>query len=166
MMSKKMKCPYSPQLAMMVVDKKIKDKFYVPSSDPRKNQPMQSQGRGQRGVQKGGASYSNCESGTIIDSKVVHHQFWQFFMVAQYVNQGTATPTRYILIHNNTDLNSDQIQQVAFFQCFNYYNWPGAVKVPAVIQYANNVAKFCAEVYKKDPQQKEPLNLAHWLYHL
>ncbi len=30
-------------------------------------------------------------------------------------------------------------------QCFNYYNWEGAVRVPSALQYANKLAKLCSE---------------------
>jgi aubergine-like protein len=38
------------------------------------------------------------------------------------------------------------LQELCFSQCFNYVNWTGSIKVPAILQYAKKCAKFNAEV--------------------
>ena len=54
-------------------------------------------------------------------------------MVAQSVARGTATPTHYEVLYNNTDLLADSFYQATYYQCYNYYNWSGPVKVPSVV---------------------------------
>ena len=38
------------------------------------------------------------------------------------------------------------LHQIFFTQTFNYVNWTGSIKIPAVLQYAKKAAKFGAEV--------------------
>jgi aubergine-like protein len=42
------------------------------------------------------------------------------------------------------------LQELIFSQCFNYVNWTGSIKVPAILQYAKKCAKFVADVMDKD----------------
>ncbi len=63
-------------------------------------------------------------------------------MAAQKVTQGTCTPTQYIIIYKNFDLNLQDLIEFTYSQCFNYYNWTGAVRVPACLQCADKLAKL------------------------
>lgn len=105
----------TPSLAYIIVTKRLSDRFFINN-------------RGQ---------IDNPEGGLIIDSGVVKHNTFDYFMVAQAVTQGTATPTNYNVIYNNTPLTADQFYQLTYHQCFSYYNWSGPLKVPAVIMMAN-----------------------------
>jgi len=100
-----------PKLAYIVVNKRINDRFFEISN---------------RGPQ-------NPAGGLIIKSEVTNSQGFDYFMVSQNVNRGTATPTHYECLYNDTGLSADTIYETTYYQTFNYYNWPGPVKVPAVI---------------------------------
>ena len=54
------------------------------------------------------------------------------------------------------------MQETAFSQCFNYVNWTGSIKVPAIMQYAKKLAKFSSEVM--EPNSTIPESLASKLY--
>jgi aubergine-like protein len=43
-------------------------------------------------------------------------------------------------------MEEGKLQELTFSQCFNYVNWTGSIKVPAVLQYAKKCVKFGAEV--------------------
>ena len=49
---------------------------------------------------------------------------------------------------NNVNLPLQAIAQFTYEQCFNYYNWDGVVKLPAVLQYAHKLAKIAGEHIK------------------
>lgn len=103
-----------PKLAYIIVNKRINDRFFEVSK---------------RGPQ-------NPAGGLVINSTVTNNKGFDYFMVAQNVNRGTATPTHYECLYNDTGLSADTFYELTYYQTFNYYNWPGPVKVPAVIQYA------------------------------
>ena len=125
-----------PKLVFALVTKRINDRFYQPSAGRK----------GPKGLKKG--ALGNPESGMIIDSGVVSDNKFDYFMVAQNVTQGTATPTRYEFLLNESECPADFFYTMTYFQTFNYYNWSGPVKVPAVCQYAHKQAYLLGETYK------------------
>jgi aubergine-like protein len=93
---------------------------------------------------------SNPRNGLIVHSSESSVASLDFFMVAQKVTQGTATPTRYQVIFNNSELTEPEyFFQLTYFQTHNYYNWGGAVRVPGVCQCAHTLAYQAGESIKK-----------------
>ena len=117
----------TPKITFVVVTKRISDKSLTLSPD---------------------GSVSNPPSGTILSTSIIKKEM-EFFMIAQNVTEGTATPTRYQLLLNECGYSSDDLHQITFFQAFNYYGWSGAVKVPAVCQYAHKLAYHVGENYRQ-----------------
>ena len=78
-----------------------------------------------------------------------------FFIVSQKLgpNQGTASPTHYIIIENDfgKEINRD-IAVLSYKLCFLFYNWTGAIKSPAPLRYATQLATFVGTPYNpKNP---------------
>lgn len=48
---------------------------------------------------------------------------YDFFIVSQFVNQGTVSPTSYNVIHDTLGLDPDKIQRLTFKMTHCYYNW-------------------------------------------
>jgi aubergine-like protein len=69
-------------LMEVIVQKKINERFFMPSS---------------RGL-------TNPSSGTVVCEETVSKKLWDFYLVAQKVTQGTCTPTKYTVIHNNVNI--------------------------------------------------------------
>jgi aubergine len=112
----------APKLSVVVVTKRISEKIICDERNPK--------------------------SGTILSSHIVKNQL-EFFMVAQQVTQGTANPTRYQVISNDCGYDQATLEEITFFQTHNYYGWSGAVKVPAVCQYAHKLAYHVGENYRQ-----------------
>ena len=124
------------KLAYILVTKRLSDRFFI---------------------QKGRGDISNPDGGLIIDQDVVKDGF-DFFMVAQQVNQGTATPTNYNFLYNDTDLRVESFYEMTYHQCFQYYNWSGPLKVPAVIMMANKQGLIVGNTHTKENRDTcEPL---------
>ncbi len=96
-----------------------------------------------------GTGVINPKSGTIVSAPEVTKNALEFFMIAQNVTEGTATPTRYQVLLNECGYNADVLHEMTFFQTFNYYGWSGSVKVPAVCQYAHKLAYHVGENYRQ-----------------
>ena len=116
-----------PKITFVIVTKRISDKSLSICPD---------------------GSVANPPSGTILSSGIIKKDM-EFFMVAQNVTEGTATPTRYQVLLNECGYSNDDLHQITFFQAFNYYGWSGAVKVPAVCQYAHKLAYHVGENYRQ-----------------
>lgn len=92
----------------------------------------------------------NPRSGTIVLDELSVNELYDFHLAAQKVTEGTCTPTHYIVVHNSSKIPQESLAQFTYEQCFNYYNWTGAVKVPAALQCANKVAKLVGESIQAD----------------
>lgn len=57
-------------------------------------------------------------------------------------------PIHFNIINSNSQLEEGLIQELMYSQCFNYANWTGSIKIPAIMQYAKKFARFCSEVLK------------------
>jgi len=114
----------------ILVNKRIDDKFFTYGKDQK--------------------NYSNPPSGTWVSTQVVSKTHYDFFLCAQDVKQGTTTPTHYTVIYDNLKLPEDTLAAFTYYQCFNYFNWTGAVRVPACAQYAHKVAYLAGESLGKD----------------
>ncbi|KAF2880626.1 hypothetical protein ILUMI_25545 [Ignelater luminosus] len=98
-----------------------------------------------------GRDLDNPLPGTIIDNKITRHNWYDFFLVAQQVRQGTVTPTHYVVVHDSGKLKPDHVQRLAFKLCHLYYNWPGTIRVPAPCQYAHKLAYLVGQHIRKEP---------------
>ena len=131
-----MKIPnYSPGVAFILVNRKI-------------NQRLFSAG-GKNGEVR------NPVSGTVVGGEISSSGRFDFFLVPQFVNQGTATPTSFNVIYNTTNLSEDAFFFLTNEQCYNYYNWQGAVRVPAPLMYADKLATLVGDHLKEAPTSED-----------
>ena len=89
----------------------------------------------------------NVPPGTLINSGVVSNDY-DFFIVSQDSTRGSVVPNHYKVIFSDNDskLEEGHLQELIHSQCFNYVNWSGSIKIPAILQYAKKCARFNAEV--------------------
>jgi aubergine len=87
----------------------------------------------------------NVPPGTVVAKDVVSPHY-DFFLVSQAAFKGTAVPNHYKVITNESKLEEGHLQELVFFQCFNYFNWSGSIKIPGVLMYTKKCVKFAAEV--------------------
>ncbi|XP_058053389.1 protein aubergine-like [Anopheles bellator] len=116
-----------PQMAVLVVSKRINTRLFIGKSNPK--------------------------PGTVVDDVITLPERSDFFLVSQSVRQGTVAPTSYNIIFNESGLTSDQLQVYSNKQTLLYYNWSGAVRVPAVCQYAHKLAFLVSQYIKQQPHE-------------
>lgn len=121
----------APKLDFILVNKRINDRFFQDGTD-----------------KYGKKCTMNPESGIIVDTHCTSDQYKDFFMVAQNVTQGTATPTHYTFLQKESDFGDETMFSMTYFQTFNYAGWAGPVKVPAVCQHAHKLAYMIGETNK------------------
>jgi aubergine-like protein len=112
-----------PKLTVVLVTKRIDDKFALVDKE-----------------------LSNPKSGTIIESSVVEPNRTTFFMFSHAVTQGTANPTKYQLVYDESNQKLEDLIQLTFNLCWGYFNWQGPVKVPSPVQYAHKNAYLIGEL--------------------
>jgi len=122
---------YKPRLAVVVVKKRIHTRLF----------------------EKKGPDLYNPPPGTVVDGGCTHRDWYDFFIVAQSVREGTVTPTHYHVIVDDTGLRPDHMQTLTFKMCHLYYNWPGTIRVPAPCQYAHKIAFLVGQSIHTDPAE-------------
>ena len=136
-----------PSIVYMTVNKKIDSRFFTTN-------------RGQ---------FANPDSGSIIVESLGSQKANDFYLVPQAVTQGVATPSHFIIAYENyssgnaPEVPNEAITQFTFEECFNYFNWQGAVRVPACLQYANKLSNFIGEHLGEKLNTKELENCAFFI---
>ena len=93
--------------------------------------------------QKFGPQYINPCSGSVILEEMASEKEKSFHITPHQVNvMTTSNPSQYILCYHEPKRSSeDALVDFTFEQCFNYYNWKGAIKFPSTLQNANKLSK-------------------------
>jgi aubergine-like protein len=103
--------------------------------------------------------YGNPKPGTILDNHLTNGFEW--FMVAQSVNQGTAVPTRYQCLLNEQNMSMEFLEKFSYQLSHVYYNWNSTIRVPSPCMYAKKLAFLCGSSISSDSKE-----LATHLYYL
>ncbi|CAH2043482.1 unnamed protein product, partial [Iphiclides podalirius] len=122
---------YKPSLTYIVVQKRINTRIFLKSD-------------------KG---FENPAPGTVLDHTITRRDWYDFLIVSQKVNQGTVTPTHYVVVHDDSGMTPDQCQRMTYKMCHLYYNWPGTVRVPAPCQYAHKLAYLVGQNIHQQPSE-------------
>ena len=88
----------------------------------------------------------NVPPGTLINAQIVSNNY-DFYIVSQQSTKGSVVPNHYKVIYSKeSKLEEGHLQELIFSQCFNYCNWTGSIKIPAILMYAKKCVKFNSEV--------------------
>lgn len=110
----------------------------------------------------GDKAYVNAPPGTVVDSVVTTKFMYDFYIISQYIREGTSTPSHYVVLEDEKEFDPDILQRMTYKLCYLYYNWPGTVRVPAPCQYAHKLADLIGMSVKAKVSEK----LADKLYFL
>ena len=112
---------YKPKLTVFSVNKKTDLKFFESSSNGYKNIPM----------------------GTVIDHEVISPDVFEFYLQCPDVDRGCASPVHFLCLYNNNDdLTINDFEDISYKQSFYYWNWPGPIRIPAALKYAEVANTF------------------------
>lgn len=97
-----------------------------------------------------GSNLNNPKSGLCVDDHIISPGSYEFYIQPQYVNQGTATPTKFQVLMDDTSMTLEEIEQITYYMCYYYWNWAGAIRVPAVLKYSEVFSKFSSTVFNQN----------------
>jgi hypothetical protein len=104
--------------------------------------------------------YHNPTPGTMVfENLPTNKDGLGFHLVAQSVTKGTATVTQYRIAFDKSDIPIEAAAQLALEQSFNYPNWMGGIKVPAVLHGATRLAKLVGVHIHQDIPAARKFNL-------
>lgn len=103
-------------------------------------------------------NFENPQPGCVIDQKITRAN--EFYLISQKTTQGTVTPTKYKIFHNDLSAEPNiilDIQTLSFKLCHLYFNLSGSINIPAPVKYAHCLSKFIGSRYSAiDPNQFLP----------
>ncbi|XP_076381016.1 protein argonaute-2-like [Megalopta genalis] len=82
----------------------------------------------------------NVQAGTVVDTNITHPTHIDFYLVSHASIQGTARPTKYRCICNESDLSEDEIEQLTYYLCHMFARCTRSVSYPAPTYYAHLAA--------------------------
>lgn len=87
--------------------------------------------------------FDNPPPGTVVDHTITRRGLFDFYLVSQKMRHGTATPSHYVVIENEANLPPDTLQQLSYKLTYQYFNWPGSIRVPAPCQVSKQFYGCC-----------------------
>ncbi len=87
-------------------------------------------------------SIVNIPVGTLIDSKIVLPNCWEFYLNSTYATEGTNNPTHYIVGYDSTDFSTALIYGLTYSLTYYYYNTSKPVRFPATLHRVLRRNKF------------------------
>lgn len=98
----------------------------------------------------------NVEPGTVIDTEVVHHREFDFYLSSSEGIQGTSKPAHYHVLYDDANWSSDALQCFTFYLCHAYMRCTRSVSYPAPTYYAH-LAAFRAREWLSGANDKAEL---------
>lgn len=100
------------KMAFIIVSKRINTKFFT-------------------------VDQKNPMAGTVVDDVVTLPERYDFFLVSQNVNQGTATPTNYNVIYDTMGISPDRLQEFTYRMCHLYVSLNFVIAHPKLLSNVN-----------------------------
>ena len=123
---------YAPKFCFLIVNKRTEAKFFEFSN----------------------GNTNNPKEGTVIDSQVTTPNMYEFYLQPQFVNSGTATPTHFHCIYDNTGIPLEILEKITYRMCYYYWNWSGAIREPAALKFAEVANKFSSTYLHSEVRDK------------
>ena len=102
----------------------------------------------------------NPEAGTAVVNDITEGN--DFYLISQKILHGSVNPTHYSVLKYMTNIENKYVDkklkiteeimmkllELSYKLCFLYYNFSGAIKVPAPLQYAQRLAKLVGDTWR------------------
>jgi len=85
------------------------------------------------------------DTGFVEQENVVDGKF-DFYLVPHSVTQGAVKPTHFYVAENSSRISKEAILNFTYALCYNYFNWPDSIKIPAPCMLADKIAMYRSEV--------------------
>ncbi|KAG0016721.1 Eukaryotic translation initiation factor 2C [Podila clonocystis] len=112
---------YNPRVTFVVIQKRHHARFFLVNS---------------QGADRSG----NCQSGTYVDTTIVHPFEFDFYIQSHAGLLGTSRPTHYQVLQDDNKFTSDDLQSLTYNLCHLYTRTTRTVSVVPAVYYAHIVA--------------------------
>ncbi|OXA47083.1 protein argonaute-2 [Folsomia candida] len=107
------------------------------------------------GAKDGVGKFQNIPPGTVVDTKIVHPSEREFFLNSHVGIQGTSKPTRYHVIHDDTNFTMGDLQKITYYLCYGFVRCTQPVSYPAATYYAHLAAYRARHLIEKEGENAD-----------
>ncbi|OXA37659.1 protein argonaute-2 [Folsomia candida] len=111
----------------------------------------------------GVGKFYNIPPGTVVDTKIVHPSEREFFLNSHVGIQGTSKPTRYHVIHDDTNFTMGDLQKITYYLCYAFVRCTQPVSYPAATYYAHLAAYRARHLLEREGENADLVDLAEKL---
>jgi len=143
-----------PKMLVVVVQKRLSTRFFDICDKWKSAQSRNGREANCRFSFKcdGRSKYHSPLPGTVVDEVVVSSKLSDFYLIpSQAPPNATARPTRFIVVRDDLNIDTDTLQNLTNQLCYIYLNWTGPIRVPCVTMYASKLAYLFAKIVKGTP---------------
>ena len=87
----------------------------------------------------------NVPVGTLVDRVITHQDKYDFYLNSAQSSQGTCSSTHYTVLHDDTELNANQIYKLTYYLTFLSYNTTKSIRVPSPLYFVTRRNRFTIE---------------------
>lgn len=141
----------SPKLTVIVVQKRVNLRLFAKCpvvAGISRTCPIEAKCNGRD-------AYHSPMAGTVVDDTITAEKLSDFYLVPSIAPPGAcARPTRFIVLRDDMKLgdNADALQIMTNEMTYQYFNWPGPIRVPACVMYAHKAAYLFGKHVTGNPQ--------------
>jgi aubergine-like protein len=107
---------------------------------------------------------SNTGAGTVVTDQIGAKGIAEFYLISHYANQGSASPTRYTIIHHSPSVwKDDELILMTHYQTVQYPNWAGSLRIPACLMLSSRLAEFSRLRFGSGPAAPHLRQYLHYL---
>lgn len=110
---------FKPKITFIVVQKRHHTRFFPHNPDD------------------GCGKHKNVFPGSTVDTDIVFHEDFNFYLCSHAGIQGTSRPTRYAVLHDDSNFSADDIQMMTYYLCHCFSRCTRAVSIPAPVYFAH-----------------------------
>ncbi|KAF8412728.1 hypothetical protein HHK36_000697 [Tetracentron sinense] len=129
---------YSPTITLIVAQKRHLTRLFP---DPKDGQ---------------GDKNGNVMPGTVVDTTIVHHYEFDFYLCSHYGSIGTSKPTHYHVLLDDHCFSSDQLQTVIYNLCYTFAGCTKPVSLVPPVYYADLAAYRGRQYYEALMESSSP----------
>lgn len=103
---------------------------------------------------RGTEPFHSPQAGSVVDTGVVSPLLSDFFIIPCQAPPGaTSRPTRYIVMVDEMNFSSDDLQTLTHQLCYMYPNWQGPIRVPSPVMYGHKIAYLFGKHVNGEPHR-------------
>eukprot|EP00834_Sanchytrium_tribonematis_P002292 NODE_67_length_25542_cov_1.476831.p13 type:complete len:250 gc:universal NODE_67_length_25542_cov_1.476831:3759-3010(-) len=101
----------------------------------------------------------NLKNGLVVDSEITG-KFLEFYLQSHNGLQGTAIPSRYVVLHDDCHVDVDELQKLTLTLCYTFQRSAAPTSIPDVVKRADLLAERIKRYEKTTLPSGDPVKIS------